>query len=194
MGINLRVVKKEDVDILFDWANDPVTRKNSFSEEPINYQTHVKWFNSCMENPYCIQFLLEIDDKVVGQARLNINNNDEALISYSIAPNYRCRGYAKILLYEVTKWCKVNMPSIKSIIADVKPDNLASQEVLLSNNYIEKYRHFELMLDDIFGDKSDEKIDVGGVLHIRNLLYSYIWLYYFNPTKSVFIMKSIHQS
>lgn len=50
------------------------------------------------------------------------------------------------------------------------------------------------MLDDIFGDKSDEKIDVGGVLHIRNLLYSYIWLYYFNSTKSVFIMKSIYQS
>lgn len=95
-GTQFENSKKEDVDILYDWANDPVTRKNSFSEEPINYQTHVTWFNSCMDNPYCIQFLLEIDDKVVGQARLNINNN-EALISYSIVPNYRCRGYAKIL-------------------------------------------------------------------------------------------------
>ena len=50
MNVKLRTVKKEDVDILYEWANDPITRKNSFSEERIEYITHVNWFNSCMDN------------------------------------------------------------------------------------------------------------------------------------------------
>ena len=103
MNVKLRTVKKEDVDILYEWANDPVTRKNSFSEEPINYQTHVKWFNSCMDNTNCIQLIIEVDESRVGQARLDINA-EEAKLSYSIALSCRLMGYGKILISEVARW------------------------------------------------------------------------------------------
>ena len=34
----LREAKKDDVELLFKWANDPVVRKNSFNESLIAYE------------------------------------------------------------------------------------------------------------------------------------------------------------
>lgn len=169
MNVNLRMAKKEDIDILYEWVNDPITRKNSFSEERIGYLSHVEWFNSCMNNPSCIQMILEIDETKVGQARLDINN-DKATLSYSIAPSFRLMGYGKILLNEVTKWTKVNKPNIRAIIADTRPDNIASQEALRQNGFIEHHRHFELKIDEIkfHINGSYEKNVEGGVLFLTN--------------------------
>ena len=148
MNVKLRTVKKEDVDILYEWANDPITRKNSFSEERIEYITHVNWFNSCMDNPNCIQLILEVDESRVGQARLDINA-EEAKLSYSIAPSCRLMGYGKILINEVARWINDYMPNIKVILADTKSDNIASQEVLRKSGFVERHRHFELYVDEV---------------------------------------------
>ena len=189
MNVKLRTVKKEDVDILYEWANDPVTRKNSFSEEPINYQTHVKWFNSCMDNPNCIQLILEVDESRVGQARLDINA-EETKLSYSIAPSCRLMGYGKILISEVARWINDYIPNIKVILADTKPDNIASQEVLRKSGFVERHGHFELYVDEVGLSINDnknannknrnyEKIVEGGVLFLtnnNNALELYDWI------------------
>ena len=40
----LRKAQWEDMDMLFQWANDVVLRKNSFSMVPIAYEEHIAWF------------------------------------------------------------------------------------------------------------------------------------------------------
>lgn len=189
MNVKLRTVKKEDVNILYEWANDPITRKNSYSEERIEYITHVNWFNSCMDNPNCIQLILEVDESRVGQARLDINA-EEAMLSYSIAPSCRLMGYGKILINEVARWINDYMPNIKVILADTKSDNIASQEVLRKSGFVERHRHFELYVDEvglsINGNKNAnnrnrnyEKIVEGGVLFLtnnNNALELYDWI------------------
>ena len=44
--IYLRLVDDKDMKLLFDWRNDEVVRKNSFSTEPIDWEEHVSWFNA----------------------------------------------------------------------------------------------------------------------------------------------------
>ena len=39
----LRTADENDMDLLFQWANDPDVRKNSFHSEPISYETHKKY-------------------------------------------------------------------------------------------------------------------------------------------------------
>lgn len=41
--VNLRKAEQSDMDLLFEWANDPAVRKNSFRSDPIPYADHVKW-------------------------------------------------------------------------------------------------------------------------------------------------------
>lgn len=40
----LRKVKIEDLEILFDWANDSLVRTNSFSTKSITISEHKAWF------------------------------------------------------------------------------------------------------------------------------------------------------
>ena len=45
----LRKATIEDMDLLFQWANDPVVRKNSFSTAEISYEEHTKWYHNLLK-------------------------------------------------------------------------------------------------------------------------------------------------
>ena len=92
--IYLRKAEATDVDLLFEWANEPEVRKNSFNSELIDYSVHTKWFNKVLSSDNIEQFILMDDDTAVGQIRININE-DEAEISYSIGAEFRGKGYGK---------------------------------------------------------------------------------------------------
>ena len=87
-GLYLRKVEYSDMDLLYKWANDTATRKNSFNSDAISYKDHVRWFNSMMGDDSVLQFIMMNGDTPVGQIRLNING-DEAEIGYSIAEEQR---------------------------------------------------------------------------------------------------------
>ena len=42
--IYLREATIEDRDLLYEWANDPETRRASFNTDRINYEEHCRWF------------------------------------------------------------------------------------------------------------------------------------------------------
>ena len=42
--LEVRVVKENDVDLIFNWSNDPLVRSQSFLSDPINFKEHEKWF------------------------------------------------------------------------------------------------------------------------------------------------------
>ena len=39
-----------DVDDIFEWRNDPLSRKFSTNTKPISKNTHVKWFKKSLKN------------------------------------------------------------------------------------------------------------------------------------------------
>ena len=137
--------KKQDCDMVFYLSNDPLVRACSFNSNQIEYENHCKWFENTIKDKNTLFFLIFDDDNFVGQMRFNreIENSINCIISLSITKEYRGKHIASDFLQLgiealVKKWY-----NIKSITAEVKEENLASNKLFLKNN-------FELIKQDTY--------------------------------------------
>lgn len=92
MELVLRPAEPGDMDLLYRWANDPVTRQNGFHTERIPYEEHRKWFSNVMQDGAAVIYICMEGRKPVGQIRLQMEAG-QALISYSVDPDQRGRGW-----------------------------------------------------------------------------------------------------
>lgn len=150
MGQYLRKATIEDRDLLFQWANDPLVRKNSFSTAEIAYEEHVDWYNRVLDREDCIQYIYMDGEYPVGQARITLNG-DSAEIGLSICEEMRSRGYGQKLIALISEKVLKEFPDISKIFAEVKPENYASQNALLHAGYTETYRVFQMVRDGEHG-------------------------------------------
>lgn len=143
MTEELLLATKDDMDLLFEWANDDEVRKNSFSTAKISYENHVKWFKKLLAREDCKQYIFYVDGVAVGQVRVTIED-EKAEIGYSICASGRGKGYAKKMMQLLTEQLKKDAPWVKTLVAKVKPENIASQKVFLGLEYKETYRQYEI--------------------------------------------------
>lgn len=141
----LRLATEDDTELLFQWANEVLVRKNSFSEEKISYSEHLKWFKNISIQENVKQYIFVHNDRSIGQIRI-IVSGECAEISYSICEKERGRGYGKEILNLLKEKVKQDFPHVQRLIAKVKPDNIVSQAVFLNSGYMEKYRLYEMEL------------------------------------------------
>ena len=123
-----RLVNERDEELLLEWANDPATRRNAFTEARISPEGHKVWLQARLNAPGCRMFILQtVDDIPVGQVRFD--KEDQAwAISYSVAPVLRGRGLgAKVLEMALSSLASEGHNG--SIVARVKPANLASRRI-----------------------------------------------------------------
>ena len=50
MNLYLRNVTENDIDLLYEWANDSEVRRNAFHTEQIPYSTRKAWFAKVLED------------------------------------------------------------------------------------------------------------------------------------------------
>lgn len=125
----------QECELVFRWANDADTRKWSFTTESIPWETHQKWYKESLERQdreLLICYRLGVP---IGQLRLDISGQ-EAVLSYSIAKEYRNRGYGAELLRVAEEWVRLKKPQVKCLIAYTKPKNQASGRILSENGYL----------------------------------------------------------
>lgn len=132
--ISLRSANYEDCTLLFKWANDSQVRKNAFSTNNIDLESHIKWYENKMNDENTRIFIVLKDNVEVGQIRVDISDN-KGFIDYSIDKNYRGQGIGtqilKLIKFEITK---VNL------IGYVKKENIASMKAFEKAGY-EKIKH-----------------------------------------------------
>ena len=145
-NVFLRRVKHDDLDLLYQWANDPLVRNNSFNTDPIPYKNHVEWFNKMMSDSSVLQFILMDDDTPVGQIRLNVDG-EEGEIGYSIGSEFRGQGYGHMILQLVADEVRRSYPEIKCLIAKVKPENVASSTLFEFAGYDKSYICYTLEIE-----------------------------------------------
>ena len=136
--IYLRDALQSDIDLLFQWANDPVVRKNSFNTMQIPYEMHQKWFEHVMNSKTIHQFILMDGTIPIGQIRVNVEQ-EKAEISYSISALYRGKGYGRIICNLIKEEVCSRYPEIKTLVAKVKTDNDISNQLLVSAGFNKKY-------------------------------------------------------
>ena len=139
----LRKAEPDDENMLLEWANDKETRNNSFSSHEISPEEHRQWFFGVLNDPDRIQYIMMDGDTPVGQIRLDISDN-EAEISYSIAPTHRRKGYGHIILGLIKEQALTDCPSITKLKGSVKTHNKESMKCFENNGFEEIYRVFEI--------------------------------------------------
>jgi RimJ/RimL family protein N-acetyltransferase len=127
--MQLRKATFNDWKILLDWRNDPTTRKNSFETGEVSEQTHKLWFNDSLLNPNRSIYILEDNSIPVGSIRSDIHWNNQSVLSWSIAPDQRGKGYG-------TKILEIYLQDKKGeFIAEIKPENIASIKMVEKNGF-----------------------------------------------------------
>ena len=144
-NLYLRKAELADLDMYYNWANDPVVRSNSFNTEQIPYEDHVIWFNETINRDDVALFVLMDDDMSVGQVRINISDA-VAEISYSIASEFRGKGYGSKIISLLMEKIRTDVPYIKTVKARVKPENEASKRVFEREGFVAKETVFERRL------------------------------------------------
>jgi UDP-2,4-diacetamido-2,4,6-trideoxy-beta-L-altropyranose hydrolase len=126
--VRVRPVAKEDCGLLFEWANDPVTRQMSFHSDPIGWEEHQRWFDWVTQEPHSVFVIAEWLHRgkwiPVGQARIA----REGIVSMSIAPQYRSRKLARPALQGAVAWYRARFPE-QRLTAYIKSENSASQKL-----------------------------------------------------------------
>ena len=138
----LRLVDNKDEDLLLNWANDLMVRKNSFCQAQIKPEEHKKWFHNALKDESVIIYILMKKNEPIGQCRLNIDGNT-AYINYSIEENMRGQGFGKMILDLMEREVRTNHSQIKRLVAKVKVENEASRRCFEKCDYIEAYQVFE---------------------------------------------------
>ena len=96
--VQIRPANKDDAYCLWEWANDPLTRRNSFNPEPIPWATHEAWYAARLSSPDTRLWILEFGRLPVGQIRYDRTDASTAQISFSVAPDFRRRNLGTKLL------------------------------------------------------------------------------------------------
>lgn len=143
---------KEDIELIFNWRNDPETRANSFHTEPKIWDTFFPEFLSekflfpdlppifaCLDSER-VAFLSfdSCEDYVfegVGKRRRCCR------VSINVAPNFRGRGIGTAILTEIKPWIK--RQGYDAIYGEVKKENHTSQKAFLRAGYKQLKGHIK---------------------------------------------------
>ena len=137
MNNQIKITKAtiDDMFDLFELANDPEVRENSFNREKIDLETHKKWFNNRLNNKNFVFLVAKIRNDFVGSVRFEKNIDNKFIISIQIHKNFRGKGFGKNLLQNAIKEF-ANLNGNQSIIAKIKSKNLASIKIFSDVNFI----------------------------------------------------------
>jgi len=132
MDIKLRKADLNDLQLYFDWANDDLVRANSFYSDQINFENHVKWFNSKINSTNSLLFIFENNNVPVGQVRFEIEKTN-SIIGISIDKNFRGKGLGvKMLKISTNEFFKLfNLP----VYAYIRLDNQSSKNIFLKAQF-----------------------------------------------------------
>ncbi|MBC2455900.1 GNAT family N-acetyltransferase [Clostridium beijerinckii] len=134
MSLILRLCNEKDIDIVYKMANDSTVRENAFSGDAIPYDDHCRWYADSLANVDRIMYIAEERNVIVGQIRLDKQNN-KAIISYSVEKNNRKKGYGKQILRSIKREAMLN--GIVMLEGLVKKRNVASRKAFVHNGFIE---------------------------------------------------------
>lgn len=130
--LRVRRARLKDEALLLMWANDPTTRSNAFSSEPIPAATHRTWFrNRLRDLDGCRLYIVETTDGVaLGQVRFE--RREQAWeVDYALAQMFRGRGLGSPVLEAALLKLRADMPGAL-IIGQAKCGNHPSRKVFES--------------------------------------------------------------
>lgn len=128
-SVRLKKADEPDLEATFEWASDPAVRAFSFNQNVISKDEHTKWFSKKIKDENCLYLIAEAEGEKMGSIRFDVKDN-EAVISYLIAPKHHGKGLGQIILTNglefIGKEIEQNNFDINKIIGYVMEENVPS--------------------------------------------------------------------
>ncbi len=134
-----REAVNDDCEDIFQWRNNEVTRKMSISSDIVEYDEHVEWFKSTLNDPHeiCLFFKDQLINLKLGIVRFQLDQGMEAgLISINLSPESRGKNYAKPCLTNAISFLKKNFINCDTLYAEIKKDNIPSIKTFEGLNFM----------------------------------------------------------
>lgn len=127
MQLTNRPAQATDVQLFFDWANDPQTRQQSFNTNPIVWDNHITWFARKLADPNVLMLVFENQlGQPIGQVRFE-RITDEIVVGVSLDKAFRGQGLAPAMIRAATEVYKTSSQADSlPIHAYIRLDNQAS--------------------------------------------------------------------
>jgi len=117
-----------DAKKLYQWANDPTIRVQSLQSETIAWTSHLDWLYQKLQHPINRMFIYYHKNQPIGNLRLD-EVGEKYKISYLVDADFRGKGFGSRIIEDAL------IITQRTLIAEVKPDNLASNKVFEKNNF-----------------------------------------------------------
>ena len=120
----LRKVTFQDAQILFEWRNDPETRKASRNTDEVLIENHKTWLAGSLQNKERQLYIVEKDSVPIGMVRADYDReNDCYELTWMVSPHFRGKGWGKHIVALLAN--RMN----SQITAQIRTYNIASQKI-----------------------------------------------------------------
>ncbi len=130
MNIQYRKAVFEDSSFLLSLRNQESVRLNSRNSAEIAENIHVSWFKQRLQEEELRGPILifSIDNSLIGYSRVDLLNQDSAILSIALDIEYRNRGLGRSIL-QLTIGHATNSMGIRVFEALVSEENFASRRI-----------------------------------------------------------------
>jgi len=125
--IALREATFSDVDLLFEWRNDPTTREQSFARDAVDKTVHRRWLSAKLAARDSTRiWIVTVDGNDVGQIRYE-KRDGVGEISFSVDARFRGRGLGRrILEVSAPRACReLAVSEVRGLVKLTNPASLA---------------------------------------------------------------------
>lgn len=136
MDIKLRRANLGDLEFLFNLRNEEAVRLVSFNSDPIDLETHQKWFEKKLGSNESVLFIAEAGSRPIAQIRFDWLGDNAAEANIAVTGEFRGRGYGSDILRKASMRFLEEFPNCARIYAYVKPENAASVRSFAKAGYI----------------------------------------------------------
>jgi RimJ/RimL family protein N-acetyltransferase len=131
LTIHLRPATIEDLQTLYTWANDSVTRQASFRSEAISLDEHTGWLNDRLADvASTIYMASDAEQQPFGVARFQREAN-ETIISVNVSADQRGKQRGTRLIHLACRRYFFEY-DVEAIVAQIKPANETSYQAFRS--------------------------------------------------------------
>lgn len=130
MTLEIRRMREEHAQFLFDWRNDKLTRENSFNSEKVIWADHLEWISkrSREQDEYHLVFF----DSETPVGRFSLDSSFE--VSVLVDPDSRGRGYGTRIVKGALDYLQKN-GHIEALKAFIKVENTSSIRLFIAAGF-----------------------------------------------------------
>jgi len=122
----LKKIQYSDYPILYEWLNDPTTRRNSFNQNKVSIKEHQNYIRDLIKDRDIIQYIFYDNSTPIGTIKEKKLPDYVIELSYTVAPSERNKKIGSKMMAHYLKGKNGNF------ICLIKQDNLPSIKMVES--------------------------------------------------------------